>query len=59
VNGKPCIPWIPFYIPFAMLVRLGGGISAMKILGTGVLLVGFVALELMLPGRRASLLNTG
>jgi hypothetical protein len=42
-----------------MLVRLGGGVSAMKILGTGVLLVGFVALELMLPGRRASLLNTG
>ena len=53
--------WIPLYTPFAMLARLGSGVSAVEILGTGLLLVGFVTLELMLLGRvfRASLLNTG
>jgi ABC-2 type transport system permease protein len=53
--------WIPIYTPFAMLARLGTGVSLMEMLGTGVLLVVFVTLELMLLGRvfRASLLNTG
>ncbi|MES2471222.1 MAG: ABC transporter permease, partial [Pseudomonadota bacterium] len=53
--------WIPIYTPFAMLARLGSGVSMMELLGTGILLVAFVALELMLLGRvfRASLLNTG
>jgi ABC-2 type transport system permease protein len=53
--------WIPIYTPFAMLARLGSGVSAAEILGTGLLLVVFVTLELMLLGRvfRASLLNTG
>ena len=53
--------WIPLYTPFAMLARLGSGVSMMEILGTGVLLAVFVTLELMLLGRvfRASLLNTG
>jgi len=53
--------WIPIYAPFAMLARLGSGVSAAEILGTGLLLVVFVTLELMLLGRvfRASLLNTG
>jgi ABC-2 type transport system permease protein len=53
--------WIPIYTPFAMLARLGSGVSAAEILGTGLLLVVFVTLELVLLGRvfRASLLNTG
>jgi ABC-2 type transport system permease protein len=53
--------WIPLYTPFAMLVRLGSGVSTAEILGTGLLLVVFVTLELLLLGRvfRASLLNTG
>ena len=53
--------WIPLYTPFAMLARLGSGVSLAEITGTGLLLAAFVALELMLLGRvfRASLLNTG
>jgi ABC-2 type transport system permease protein len=53
--------WIPIYTPFAMLARLGSGVSAMEILGSGLLLVIFVTGELILLGRvfRASLLNTG
>jgi ABC-2 type transport system permease protein len=53
--------WIPLYTPFAMLARMGMGVSLMEVLGTGILLVAFVALELLLLGRvfRASLLNTG
>jgi ABC-2 type transport system permease protein len=53
--------WIPFYTPFAMLARLGSGVSVWEILGTGLLLAAFVTLELILLGRvfRASLLNSG
>ncbi|HEX4273583.1 MAG TPA: ABC transporter permease [Rhizomicrobium sp.] len=53
--------WIPLYTPFTMLARLGSGVTVVEILGTGLLLVIFVTLELMLLGRvfRASLLNTG
>jgi len=53
--------WIPVYTPFAMLARLGTGVSVPEILGTGLLLVAFVAAEMILLGRvfRASLLNTG
>jgi ABC-2 type transport system permease protein len=53
--------WIPVYTPFAMLARLGTGVSVTEILGTGLLLVVFVAVEMILLGRvfRASLLNTG
>jgi len=42
-------------------VRLGSGVSAAEILGTGLLLLVFVTLEFVLLGRvfRASLLNTG
>jgi ABC-2 type transport system permease protein len=55
------LSWIPLYTPFAMLARLGGGIPLMEMLGTGVLLIVFVGLELMLLGRvfRASLLSAG
>ena len=53
--------WIPLYTPFAMLARLGSGVSMTEILGTGLMLAVFVTVELMLLGRvfRASLLSTG
>ncbi|HET7084962.1 MAG TPA: ABC transporter permease [Rhizomicrobium sp.] len=53
--------WIPVYTPFAMLARLGSGVTVAEILGTGLLLAVFVSAELMLLGRvfRASLLSTG
>jgi len=53
--------WIPFYTPFAMLARLGSGVTVAEILGTGLLLAIFVSVELVMLGRvfRASLLNTG
>lgn len=53
--------WIPFYTPFAVLSRLGGGISTWEILGAGALLGAFVVLELIAIGRlfRANLLQAG
>ena len=53
--------WIPLYTPFAMLARLGSGVTLVEILGTGLLLAVFVTMEFLLLGRvfRASLLNTG
>jgi ABC-type Na+ efflux pump permease subunit len=53
--------WIPLYTPFAMLARLGSGVTLAEVLGTSLLLAIFVTVELMLLGRvfRASLLNTG
>jgi ABC-2 type transport system permease protein len=53
--------WIPLYTPFAMLARLGSGVTMAEVIGTSLLLAIFVAMELMLLGRvfRASLLNTG
>jgi ABC-2 type transport system permease protein len=53
--------WIPLYTPFAMLARLGAGVSLPEALGTGALLIAFIAVELVLLGRvfRASLLRTG
>jgi len=55
------LSWIPLYTPFAMLARLGGGVSVTEVLGTGALLIVFVALEFIALGRvfRASLLSTG
>ena len=55
------LSWIPLYTPFAMLDRLGQGVTLPEMLGTGAMLVVFVALELMLLGRvfRASLLSSG
>jgi ABC-type Na+ efflux pump permease subunit len=55
------LSWIPFYTPFAMLARLGTGVSLAEIVGTSALLVVFMALELMVIGRlfRASLLSAG
>ncbi|HEY9217067.1 MAG TPA: ABC transporter permease, partial [Phenylobacterium sp.] len=55
------LPWIPIYTPFAMLARMGGGVSMVEAIGTSVLLVVFLVLELILLGRvfRHSLLRTG
>ncbi|THD77412.1 MAG: ABC transporter permease [Phenylobacterium sp.] len=53
--------WIPLYTPFAVMARLGGGISALEIVGSGLLLAAFIGLEFVLVGRlfRASLLQAG
>ncbi len=53
--------WIPLYTPFAMLARLAGGVPAPEAIGSGVLLVAFIAVELVAMGRifRASLLSSG
>jgi ABC-2 type transport system permease protein len=53
--------WIPLYTPFAMLARLGLGVSLLEVVGTGVLLIAFMAAEVVLLGRvfQASILNTG
>lgn len=55
------LSWIPIYTPFAMLARLGGGVSLAEVLGSGALLIAFIAVEVVLLGRvfRASLLRTG
>jgi ABC-2 type transport system permease protein len=55
------LSWIPLYTPFAMLARLGAGVSLVEILGTCALVVAFIALELVFLGRlfRASLLSAG
>jgi ABC-2 type transport system permease protein len=55
------LSWIPLYTPFAMLTRLGTGVSLVEVVGTTVLLVAFIALELLVLGRlfQASVLNAG
>jgi ABC-2 type transport system permease protein len=55
------LSWIPIYTPFAMLARLGSGVSVLEVVGTGALLIVFVALEILLLGRvfQASLLSSG
>lgn len=55
------LTWVPIWTPFAVLARLGLGISTLEILGSGALLLAFIALEIVLLGRlfRASLLAQG
>ena len=55
------LTWVPLWTPFAVLARLGAGIEMWEIVGSGVLLAGFVALEIVFLGRlfRASLLAQG
>lgn len=55
------LSWIPLYTPFAMLARLGAGVSMIEVLGTGAMLAAFVVIEMILLGRlfQASLLRTG
>jgi len=55
------LSWIPLYTPFAMLARLGTGVPLTEMLGTGALLIAFIAVELLLLGRvfQARLLSAG
>lgn len=55
------LTWVPLWTPFAVLARLGTGISTFELLGAGTLLVAFVAFEVVMLGRlfRASLLAQG
>lgn len=59
--GVTVMTWIPIWTPFAVLARLGTGIPAWEVIGSGLLLAAFVALQLLLLGRlyRASLLAQG
>ena len=59
--GITVLTWIPIWTPFAVLARLGTGIPAWEVIGSGLLLAAFVAVELVLLGRlfRASLLAQG
>jgi ABC-2 type transport system permease protein len=53
--------WIPVYTPFAMLARLGVGVSPLEAVGTAAMLIAFLALEVTALGRvfRMSLLRSG
>jgi ABC-type Na+ efflux pump permease subunit len=59
--GVTVLTWVPIWTPFAVLARLGTGIPAWEVVGSGVLLAVFVAVQLWLLGRlfRASLLAQG
>ncbi|WP_375290579.1 ABC transporter permease [Qipengyuania sp.] len=63
-NSGPVVQiltWVPIWTPFAVLARLGLGISTIEILGAGAVLLGFIVLEIIFLGRlfRASLLAQG
>ncbi|WP_372786873.1 ABC transporter permease [Phenylobacterium sp.] len=53
--------WIPIYAPFAMMARLGSGVSPWEVAGSGALLAVFIGVEFVLLGRlfRATLLQSG
>jgi len=53
--------WIPIYTPFTMLARLGAGVPLWEVIGCGVTLATFIAIEVVMLGRvfRASLLGAG
>ncbi|WP_109808086.1 ABC transporter permease [Sphingosinithalassobacter portus] len=53
--------WIPLYTPFTMLARLGSGVPMLEVIGAGVLLAAFIAVEFIFLGRvfRHSLLAAG
>jgi len=55
------LTWFPLWTPFAVLARLGLGISTWEVLGTAALLAATIAVEFVLVARlfRASLLATG
>ncbi|MGB3739124.1 MAG: ABC transporter permease [Pontixanthobacter sp.] len=55
------LTWIPLWTPFTVLARLGAGIEAWELIGSGLMLAGFIVLEFVYLGRlfRASLLATG
>jgi len=64
-NPESALPrimsWIPVYSPFAMMARLGSGVSPWEVAGSAAVLGVFVAVELALLGRlfRASVLSAG
>ncbi len=63
-NSGPLVQvltWVPIWTPFAVLARLGTGISPIEVIGAGVVLAGFVMLEMVFLARlfRASLLAQG
>lgn len=55
------LTWVPLWTPFAVLARLGQGIEAWELIGSGIVLAAAIAAELVLVGRlfRASLLASG
>jgi ABC-type Na+ efflux pump permease subunit len=59
--GIEVLTWVPIWTPFAVLARLGTGIPMWEVVGTGIVLAVFTAIELALLGRlfRASLLSQG
>ena len=59
--GVRIMSWIPIYTPFTMLARLGAGVPTWEVIGCGVTLALFVAIEVVLLARvfRASLLGAG
>ena len=55
------LTWLPLWAPFTVLGRLGTGIEIWEVVGSGLVLAGFIVLEFIYLGRlfRASLLATG
>ena len=55
------LTWIPLWAPFTVLGRLGTGIEVWEVIGSGLVLAGFIVLEFIYLGRlfRASLLASG
>ena len=55
------LSWIPIYAPFAMMARLGSGVSPLEVIGSGAVLAAFIGLELVAVSRifRSSLLQAG
>ena len=53
--------WIPIWTPFTMLARLGAGVPLWEVVGCGLTLAAFIAIEVVLLARvfRASLLSAG
>ncbi len=63
-NNGPIVQiltWVPLWTPFAVLARLGQGITTWELIGAGALLVVSITIELVMIARlfRASLLATG
>lgn len=63
-NSGPLVQiltWVPLWTPFAVLARLGSGISTVELIGAAAVLSAFIALEVIFLGRlfRASLLAEG
>jgi ABC-type Na+ efflux pump permease subunit len=55
------LTWVPLWTPFTVLARLGIGIPAWEVIGSGLLLAAFTTVALVLVARlfRASLLAQG